>query len=146
MNNGNNSEWTMLNPDFSIDDVPECAAFVYLIQFPDTGDYYIGVKQTYKGLKDIKKRSNDTKDSNWPIYTSSSKVVNQYICEGHNYKKQILWCFPTVQQAMNCETALISLFGTQWDCLNKAIMTKSRLHKDNGEQFKIIQEIVGWLS
>ncbi|WP_414618350.1 hypothetical protein [Serratia liquefaciens] len=142
----NDSEWTMFNPEFSIDDVPECVAFVYLIQFPDTGEYYIGVKQTYKGLKDIKKRSNDTKDSNWPLYTSSSTVVNQYISEGYNYKKQILWCFPTVQQATNCETALISLFGTQWNCLNKAIMTKSRLHKDNGEQFRTIQEIVGWLS
>ncbi|CRY61281.1 Uncharacterised protein [Yersinia kristensenii] len=140
------TEWGMWGHDFTIEEVTDYAAFVYMIQFPDSGQYYIGVKQVYKGIRNVKDIKDDSKQSNWRIYNSSSKAVTQYIEEGQKHKKSILWCYKSLQEASLCETALISIFGTRWDCLNKAIMVKNRLMKDNGTQLMIIRQLIDDLS
>lgn len=139
--------WQVYNEnDWSISDINSgsYAAFVYLIEFEST--FYIGVKQVYKGVKDAKKIKDDSKESNWVTYTSSSRIVNEMIDNGEPYKKSVLYCFPTVNQAVVVEATLIGLMGSRSDCLNKAIMCKARLPKDNGNTFKIIQELVGVLT
>lgn len=136
-------EWKPFNPDeWSISDINsgQYAAFVYLMKVED--DFYIGMKQVYKGIKDIKKLKPTTKESNWPVYTSSSKSVNTMIENGAEYEKYLLWCFPTANQAAVVEATLIGIFGSRSDCLNKAIMCKARLPNDNGATFKIIQELI----
>ncbi|CNH80571.1 Uncharacterised protein [Yersinia pekkanenii] len=140
------TEWRMWGNEFRLEEVTDHAAFVYMIQFPDSGQYYIGVKQVYKGIRNIKDFDENSKQSNWRTYTSSSKSVNEYIGEGQPYRKSILYCYKTLQEASLCETALISIFGTRWDCLNKAIMVKNRLLKDNGEQLFIIRQLLEDLS
>lgn len=140
------SEWKMWGNEFRLDEVSDYAAFVYMIQFPDSGQYYIGVKQVYKGIKNIKDIKDDSKQSNWRSYNSSSKSVTQYIDEGQPHSKSILYCYKSLQEASLCETALISIFGTRWDCLNKAIMVKNRLMKDNGTQLMIIRQLIDDLS
>ncbi|EMN5860214.1 hypothetical protein RJ495_005109 [Pluralibacter gergoviae] len=141
-------EWKAFNPDdWDITDIDSgsYAAFVYLITFPDTNYYYIGMKQIYKGIKDIVKLKSTTKESNWRTYTSSSTTVNKMIDDGLEYNKYLLWAFPTANQAAVVESTLIGLFGSNNDCLNKAIMCKTRLPKDNGSTFRIIQELIGIL-
>lgn len=138
------NKWTMFYPDeFKLQDVPDYAAFVYLIQFPETGCYYIGVKQVYKGLKNIRDLNDKTTQSNWIVYTGSSKVVNEDINSGLKYKKQILWCFNTVQEAVLMESALICCLGTDRNCLNQAIMVKTKIKKDFGEQRETLQRLLG---
>lgn len=135
--------WSMFYPDeWNIDEVCNYAGFVYLIQFPDSGTYYIGVKQVYKGIKDYSKLKSTSIESDWKRYYSSSKSVKEMINSGESYKKSILWCFKTVQEAMLVESTLIGLFGTDWKNLNKAIMVKTRLKKDNGDQIRIIRKIM----
>ncbi|PWW04993.1 hypothetical protein [Mangrovibacter plantisponsor] len=139
--------WNIFYPDeFTIDDVYENAAFVYMIQFTNTNEYYFGVKQVYKALKDVSKLTHETRESNWFEYLSSSKSVKERIQAGEPFRKTILWMFPTLQQASNLETALISIFGTHPLNINQAIMTKQRLKKDNGYQFSVLQRIMGDLS
>ncbi|HAV1973410.1 TPA: hypothetical protein JG946_003770 [Enterobacter hormaechei subsp. steigerwaltii] len=136
-------EWKAYNPnEWEVEDISSgrYAAFVYLIKFEDS--FYIGMKQVYKGIKDIKKLKSTTKESNWPVYTSSSKTVNTMIENGEPYDKYLLWCFTTANQAAVVEATLIGLFGSRSDNLNKAIMTKARLPKDNGETFKIITQLI----
>ncbi|MBK5014008.1 hypothetical protein [Pantoea sp. S62] len=141
------ANWTMFyRDDWNIDDVTDYAGFVYLIQFPESGTYYIGVKQVYKGIKDHSKLRSTSKESNWKTYYSSSRSVKEMIDSGETYTKQILWCFKTVQEAMLVESILIGVFGTDWKNLNKAIMVKTRLRKDNGEQLRIIKQLIGDLS
>lgn len=137
------SDWTMFFDDeWNVDEVVNYAGFVYLIQFPESGEFYIGVKQVYKGIKDWKKLKSTSIESNWKSYTSSSKTVKEMIDSGMEYKKSILWCFKTVNQAALVEAALIAIFGTRHDFLNKAVMVKARLPKDNGETFKILQRLI----
>ncbi|MGR2854741.1 hypothetical protein FY046_01635 [Erwinia sp. 1181_3] len=128
--------------EWELDEVVNYAGFVYLIQFENTGESYIGVKQVYKGIKDWKKLRSTSIESNWMGYTSSSRSVKQMIDDGEPYTKQILWCFKTVNQAALVEAALIAIFGTRHDFLNKAVMVKARLPKDNGETFKILQRLI----
>lgn len=139
--------WTMYYPDeFSTEDVMDYAAFVYLIQFPESGEYYVGVKQVWKGVKNYTEVKESSSESNWITYTSSSRKVQNYIAEGQKYSKQILWCFKSLQEASVLETALIAVLGTDWNCLNKAIMVKTRMKKDNGDQFRVLQRIMGDLT
>jgi hypothetical protein len=139
-------EWQVINEDWGVKDINSgsYAAFVYVIKFED--DFYIGMKQVYRGVKDIRKLQDTSKESNWSEYTSSSKSVKQMIEDGLPYEKYLLWCFPTTNQAAVVESTLIGIFGSRHDCLNKAIMCKARLPKDNGSTFRIIQELVGILS
>ncbi|MEG3135674.1 hypothetical protein SC206_19125 [Rouxiella sp. T17] len=141
----NLSPWSMFNPqDWSINDVYDHAAFVYLITFPDSGEYYIGIKQVYKGIKDARNITPDSTQSNWVTYVSSSTTVKEYIENGETYNKQILWCFKTLQEALQVETALIALHGSELNCLNKAIMVKTKIKKSRST-IGVIREILGWL-
>lgn len=136
--------WTMFYPDeFSIDEVKDFAAFVYLIQFPDSDQYYIGVKQVWKGIKNVSQVRDTSSQSDWITYKSSSSTVKDNIAAGMKHKKQILWGFRTLQEAALLETALIAMMGTDYQCLNKAIMVKTRLKKDNGQQKDILRRIIG---
>lgn len=138
------NNWDMFYPDeWEVDEVTNYCGFVYLIQFPDTNQYYVGVKQIYKGIKNYSDLKSTSVESDWKKYGSSSKTVKQYIKDGMTYRKSILWCFKTMQEAMLIESTLIGVFGTDWNNLNKAIMVKTRLKKDNGEQRKLIQRIIG---
>lgn len=140
------NEWDMFfKDDWGIDDVLNHAGFVYLIQFPETSEYYVGVKQVYKGIKDYSKLKTTSKESNWKTYTSSSKTVKEMIDSGMEYRKTILWCFKTVNQAALVEAALIAIFGTRNDYLNKAVMVKARLPKDRGATFEVLQKLIGVL-
>lgn len=142
--------WEIHDPEtWDITDVNDTsyAAFVYLITFPD-GDYYIGMKQIYKGIKDINDLKTTSKEADWMKYYSSSKTVQARIEEGEDYNKYILWCFPTTNQAALIEAMLIGTVGMKCNCLNKAIMTKSRLPKP-GERaglFKTFQYLYERLS
>ncbi|EFH2439062.1 hypothetical protein [Escherichia fergusonii] len=143
--------WEMYDPEtWDIKDIDSgnYAAFVYLIQF-DNGGWYVGLKQIYKGVKDVKKLKTSTKQSNWVDYTSSSKTVNSRIEAGETYKKYILWCFPTANQAAVVETALIATCGPLPDNLNKAILAKVRLPASDTERlklFKIVKDLIGTLT
>ncbi|MBN6033086.1 hypothetical protein JYK12_21920 [Pantoea ananatis] len=128
--------------DWNVDEVCNYAGFVYLIQFPDSGTYYIGVKQVYKGIKDFSKLKSTSFESDWKRYCSSSKTVKEMIESGEKYRKSILWCFKTIQEAMLIESTLIGVFGTDHLNLNKAIMVKTRIKKDYGEQRKVLQRIM----
>lgn len=136
--------WTMFYPDeWEIDEVQNYAAFIYLIQFPDTSEYYIGIKQVYKKIRNYSELKATSTESNWKSYTSSSKYVKEMIDSGMPYKKQILWCYKSLQEAALAETALISIFGSDHLNINRAVMVKIRLKKDQGEQFKVLQRIIG---
>lgn len=143
--------WDMFDPEvWNINDVDSgnYAAFVYLIQFENSG-WYIGMKQMYKGVKDIKKLKSSTKQSNWKDYTSSSKTVNALIDAGENYKKYVLWCFPTANQAALVEATLIGSCGLKPHNLNKAILAKVRLPASDTERlklFKIVKDLIGTLT
>ncbi|EFC6276576.1 hypothetical protein KEQ18_09590 [Escherichia coli] len=143
--------WDMFDPEvWNINDVDSgnYAAFVYLIQFENSG-WYIGMKQIYKGVKDIKKLKSSTKQSNWKDYTSSSKTVNALIDAGENYKKYVLWCFPTANQAALVEATLIGSCGLKPHNLNKAILAKVRLPASDTERlklFKIVKDLIGTLT
>ncbi|WP_210532180.1 hypothetical protein [Pantoea ananatis] len=102
--------WNMFYPyEWNIDEVCNYAGFVYLIQFPDSGTYYIGVKQVYKGIKDFSKLKSTSIESDWKRYCSSSKTVKEMIESGEKYRKSILWCFKTIQEAMLVESTLIGV-------------------------------------
>jgi len=138
------NNWSMFyEDDWNIDEVTNYAAFIYLIEFPDSGEHYIGVKQVYKGIKDYKAVISTSKESNWETYYSSSKTVKERIEAGETYRKRILWCYKTTAEALLAESVLIGVMGTRWDNLNKAIMVKTRLKKDNGDQFQVLQRIIG---
>lgn len=138
------NKWDMFYPDeWEFDEIVNYAAFVYLIQFPNSNEYYIGVKQVFKGIKDYKLLRSTSIESNWESYYSSSKSVKEMIDAGEPYKKSILWCFKTVQEAMLVESTLIGVCGTDYRNLNKAIMVKTRLKKDNGEQRAVLQRLIG---
>ncbi|KMV59872.1 hypothetical protein ACM21_05195 [Escherichia coli] len=143
--------WDMFDPEvWNIKDVDSgnYAAFVYLIQF-DNGSWYIGMKQIYQGVKDIKKLKSSTKQSNWKDYTSSSRTVNALIDAGEDYKKYVLWCFPTANQASIVETALIATSGLLPHNLNKAILAKARLPASDTDAlklFKIVKGLIGSLT
>ncbi|MEG6304375.1 hypothetical protein UXP06_07195 [Enterobacter ludwigii] len=100
--------------------------FVYLFQFEDNTSY-IGSKQMYKRVKDIKKLKDNSVENGWREYSSSSKIVNSKIEEGLNYTRTILWAFPSMKETLFVETALIINEGLKTGNLNLAVMQKARL-------------------
>lgn len=100
--------------------------FVYLFQFEDNTSY-IGSKQMYKRVKDIKKLKDNSVENGWREYSSSSKIVNSKIEEGLNFTRTILWAFPSMKEALFVETALIINEGLKTGNLNLAVMHKARL-------------------
>ncbi|EAX4885844.1 hypothetical protein AIP16_21670 [Salmonella enterica] len=139
--------WDMFfKDDWDISEVTDgnYSAFVYVIQFPDDGSFYFGFKQVFRRIKDAKKIKGSTvlNESDWKTYSSSSKTVQQRIDNGEHHTKHILWCFASNTEATLVETALIALYGTRYDCLNKAIMAKTKLRKDKGLQLDVIRRIM----
>ncbi|WP_213712536.1 hypothetical protein [Cedecea lapagei] len=137
-------EWKMHNPEtWDAKDIESgnYAAFVYIIKF-ETGEYYFGIKNVFTGIKDIAKLKDSTRSSNWPVYASSSNTVKSMIESGVQYEKYVLWCFKTTNEAAIIETALISSLGLQYNCLNKAIMTKTKLPKDRNHLFNVLQILI----
>ena len=100
--------------------------FVYLFQFDDDTSY-IGSKQMYKRVKDIKKLKDNSVENGWREYSSSSKIVNSKIEEGLHYTRTILWAFPSMKETLFVETALIINEGLKTGNLNLAVMHKARL-------------------
>ena len=100
--------------------------FVYLFQFEDNTSY-IGSKQMYKRVKDIKKLKDNSIENGWREYSSSSKIVNSKIEEGVNYTRTILWAFPSMKETLFVETALIINEGLKTGNLNLAVIHKARL-------------------
>ncbi|HHH3437590.1 TPA: hypothetical protein ACPZBX_001018 [Enterobacter hormaechei subsp. steigerwaltii] len=116
------------NEDWSEEDLTNGSyvGFVYLFQFEDNTSY-IGSKQMYKRVKEIKKLKNNSVENGWREYTSSSKIVNSKIAEGLNYTRTILWAFPSMKETLYVETALIINEGLKTGNLNLAVMHKARL-------------------
>lgn len=104
----------------------ESAAFVYMIEF-DTGEFYIGQKRIYKGIKDSKRIKHDSIQSNWESYESSSTEVSNRCASGERFRKTILAVFDTYQEALFVETCLICFATNSELNLNKAIIAKLRL-------------------
>ncbi|MEG5884524.1 hypothetical protein UXP46_04550 [Enterobacter ludwigii] len=117
--------------------------FVYLFQFDD-GSTYIGSKQMYKRVKEIKKLKPTSESNNWENYTSSSKIVNQKIADGEKYCKTILYAFPTMRETLLVESILILHEMLKPNCLNLAMMTKNRSPnaKDKKHLLGIVQELL----
>lgn len=126
----------------NIDEVLNSASFVYLITFPKTKEFYIGVKQVYVKVRNSKKIKPHSKQSNWMKYNSSSTTVKNKIAAGEECIKTILCTFPDTTKSALVETILIAYFGTRPNSLNKALMVKTSLQKDDGEQLKIITELI----
>lgn len=117
--------------------------FVYLFQFED-GSTYIGSKQMYKRVKEVKKLKVTSESNNWENYTSSSKIVNQKIADGEKYCKTILYAFPTMRETLLVESILILHEMLKANCLNLAMMTKIRSPnaKDKKHLLGIVQELL----
>lgn len=120
--------------------------FVYLFQFED-GSTYIGSKQMYKRVKEVKKLKGDSVSNNWGNYTSSSKIVNQKIEDGEQYRKVILYAFPTMRETLLVESILILHEMLKPNCLNLAMVTKIRVPKakDKKSLLGIVQELLEML-
>ncbi|HDS8977252.1 TPA: hypothetical protein QHR34_004095 [Raoultella ornithinolytica] len=100
--------------------------YVYMFHFIESNEVYIGSKQLWKCVKDIKKLKIDSKENGWREYTSSSKTVNDKIANGEEYTKIILWCFPTMRETLLVESILIMHHILDGNCLNKAVLNKLR--------------------
>ncbi|MDU4159799.1 MAG: hypothetical protein E7H82_23185 [Klebsiella michiganensis] len=87
-------QW-IYNDDWSEEELTNGSyvGFVYLFQFEDSTSY-IGSKQMYKRVKDVKKLKANSVENGWREYSSSSKIVNQKIEDGLDYTRTILWAFP----------------------------------------------------
>lgn len=120
--------------------------FVYQFQFED-GSTYIGSKQMYKRVKEVKKLKVDSVSNNWENYTSSSKIVNQKIEDGDQYRKVILYAFSTMRETLLVESILILHEMLKPNCLNLAMVTKIRAPntKDKKSLLGIVQELLEML-
>lgn len=118
--------------------------FIYIFKFVD-GSWYVGSKQMYKKVKDVKKLKPDSVENEWRDYSSSSKIVNQKIADGMDYTRTILWGFPTMTQTLFVESYLIFLHGLDENILNKAVLNKTIFPSDKGKMRGIIRTIEEWL-
>lgn len=134
------SDW-QYTPDLSENDMlnGNYVGFVYLFQFED-GTVYVGSKQIYKRIKDVKKLKGDEVENGWRDYTSSSKTVNQYINDGEKYTKTILWAFPTMKETLLVESMLIMHHILDDNCLNKAVLNK--LHAPSNSEKRRLKGIL----
>ncbi|MDU7185698.1 MAG: hypothetical protein E6294_06680, partial [Klebsiella sp.] len=83
-----NKNWEMFDKDqWNISDVTDgnYTSFVYIIEFPETGEFYYGKKMIYQKVKSIDKLKVNSVESNWKNYTGSSKTVNAMIDAGMDY-------------------------------------------------------------
>lgn len=117
--------------------------FVYVFHFPNENSFYVGSKQMYKRVKDVKKLKADSTENGWREYSSSSKIVNQKIADGEPYTRTVLWAFSSMKETLLVEAALILSAGMNPRCLNLALMHKARLPnaKDRRRLFGVIQQL-----
>jgi len=92
-------EWTNAH----IIDPQKHKAFVYEITNLDTGEKYIGKKQTFTRRYDHRTKKYVYKESDWCTYQSSSTIVQDWT----NIKKTILHPCLTIQEATYIETSLL---------------------------------------
>lgn len=94
-------------------DITRDRAFVYRIVFAD-GLKYIGYKTVY---------TKGGKETGWKTYQSSSKYVKEKIALGDQYTAEILYTFPTREEALAKEEELLRSLGALKDpqYLNKSI-------------------------
>lgn len=121
--------------------------FVYMFEFEDSSVYF-GSKQLYKRVKDKKKIKPDSVENGWRDYTSSSNLVNSKIANGENYRKTILYAFPTMRETLLVESILITNQLLKPNCINLAMMNKIR--SPNAEMksklLGIVQELLSYLN
>jgi hypothetical protein len=98
--------WNILCSDFSSD----CFGFVYCITSKLTGKKYIGKKQLSKKVKRKPLKGNvnrriSTAESDWKMYTGSSKELNDdIVVHGHdNFTFEILEMVSCKWEASYCE-------------------------------------------
>lgn len=63
-----NKNWEMFDKDqWNISDVTDgnYTSFVYIIEFPETGEFYYGKKMIYQKVKSIDKLKVNSVESNW---------------------------------------------------------------------------------
>uniref|UniRef100_UPI0031CFA56D hypothetical protein n=1 Tax=Klebsiella sp. TaxID=576 RepID=UPI0031CFA56D len=120
-------EW-QYSPDWCEEDMLDGShcGYVYMFYFTKSDEIYIGSKQLWKGVKDIKNLTIDSKENGWRDYTSSSKTVNDKIANGEEYTKTILWCFPTMKETLLVESIMIMHHILDGNCINKAVLNKLR--------------------
>lgn len=120
-------EW-QYSPDWCEEDMLDGShcGYVYMFYFTKSYEIYIGSKQLWKGVKDIKNLTIDSKENGWRDYTSSSKTVNDKIANGEEYTKTILWCFPTMKETLLVESIMIMHHILDGNCINKAVLNKLR--------------------
>ena len=148
-NNSKSMEEWKYSPDWCENDLTDGSyvGFVYLFEFED-GSRYIGSKQMYKGVKNVKSLKGDEKENNWRDYSSSSKIVNQKIADGDNYTRTILWGFASMDDVMLVEMILILNECLKPTCLNLSTMHKCKFPNIQGKKklYGVVQEILGWLN
>lgn len=133
-------EWEY-SPDWSENDLTDGSyvGFIYLFKFHD-GSMYVGSKQMYKRVKDVKKLKGDSIENGWRDYSSSSRIVNQRIADGEDYTRTILWGFPTMAETLFVESYLIFLHGLDYNLLNNAVLNKTVF--PTGERKRVIRGII----
>lgn len=143
------NEWKY-SPDWSEEDLTDgdCVGFVYMFYFPDSNEYYIGSKQMYKRVKNVKKLTIDSKENGWRDYSSSSTRVNQMISDGMEYERTILWGFDNMADTLLVEAILITSHCLERNILNMAIMNKCRVPSNQlrrRELLRTVQNINEWI-
>lgn len=141
------NDW-QYSPDWSEADLTDgrYAGFVYLFEFAD-GSRYVGSKQLYKKVKNVRQLKVDSVENNWRNYTSSSKIVNQKIADGDNYTRTILWAFPSMDEVLLVELILIMNMCLDYSCINLSVMHKCRFPNVDTKKrlLGVVQNIMEWV-
>ncbi|HDR2864704.1 TPA: hypothetical protein QCK11_004735 [Enterobacter asburiae] len=140
-----NKNWEMFDPtQWDITEVNDgnYSSFIYIVEFPNSDQFYIGKKSVFKGVKDISKLKPTSIETDWQKYTTSSRIVNEYIDDGMEYTKKILWCFGTDAEASIMEAALISIYGFHRLNLNFALIVRTKFTKQKHRNFEVLQDLV----
>lgn len=120
----NNTTWIYKNKPFKIKDLEQYWGFVYKISNLITNQFYIGSKSFFNrtNTKISKKRSNELysgkgrkplrekkiKESDWKIYKSSSKKVQEMILNNeNNFKFEIIALYKNKAEMLLNEAFLI---------------------------------------
>lgn len=129
MDDYDRGDWQFWN-DADNENFLKSACFVYLIEF-SSGEFYVGQKRIYRGLKNSSHINSNSKQSNWKTYNTSSTEVKNRIEAGEEHQRFVLACFDSYAEAIHAESVLISMLSYKPECLNKALITKFRFGKWN---------------
>ena len=119
-------------------DIKNRVGFVYEIVERDTGKKYIGIKRFWKTvkLKPLKGRKNKRHkvvETDWKIYNSSSKIMQEKIAKNpDNYLRVIKYTCKTVSELKATEAylQLVYYISGEWDTLyNEVINLRLRIRK-----------------